>query len=353
MAITIDQFLRDLTERELLSTEDAQTVRRQLSANVPEPALKAGAESAPAGSSASLVLCDCLVQGKLRDDEHQLIYGAQRLRDDSAVTIHLLMPSGGTPRLNGSPASAVELSSRPRGITDVARHGAMVFVCCESLEAETLEQVILQNGALPLELATETLLQTARTLHRLSEQGFSLPEISADLLLLDEDGQVHVTGNHPAESLRSAVQHWTEPQPPAKRMYESLGKLYAFLLSGRGGKSESPAVIEFDDSLKAGENDPDPGLAQFARRVYARLIRRDDASPYRGWSELIEDLQRLLRDQALPIASSAPPAEISPAGKAPARAVNAETSRGMKGWIITALAIAGAAALALVWNALK
>ncbi len=32
MAITIDQFLRDLTERQLLSTEDAHAVRRQLSA---------------------------------------------------------------------------------------------------------------------------------------------------------------------------------------------------------------------------------------------------------------------------------------------------------------------------------
>jgi hypothetical protein len=351
MAITIDQFLRDLTERELLSPEEAQTVRGQLSANVPESAaLRAGSDQADAVTvmtPASLVLCDCLVRDKLRDDGHQLIFNAQSLSDDSAVTIHLLIPENGAEksRLNGAPANAGE-TSRPRAVTGVARHGEMVFICCKSLEAETLEQLVLQNGALPLELATETLLQTARTLNRLQEQGLFLQEVSPELLLLDEDGHVHLTGGSPHPFLKSDTRRSRAESP--YRLHESLGQLYLFLLSGRAAtKSASPDLAWFLHS--AGDEEAADGhRSQSAQRVYARLMDRDAGFGYNNFGELIQDLASLQAGQESPAAASS--AEAVPASKP---ASSAESSRPTARWVVAALVLVGAIVVMALFNALK
>jgi hypothetical protein len=345
MAITIDQFLRDLTERELLSAEEAHAVRRELTANAPK---RAGADQSERGSTSpgsstgladvgSLILCDCLIQDKLQDEEQQLIFHAQRLKDDSAVTIQVLLPgigegsTAGPARLNGSAAKAGSASALSKGITDVGRHGEMVFVCCEDLEAETLEQVVLQNGTLPLELATETLLQTARTLKRLQEQGLSLHEVTPELLLLDEDGKVHLTGNHHAEPLRSTICQCAEHDPPIPRLFESLGKLFAFLQTG-----EMDAISSLSPSVK---------------RVYLRLLSREGSQGYNRWDELIQDLESLLDGRDLSAPDELAPAERTEPISSAAATTPAATSNHALRWGI-ALALFAAVIVAII-TALK
>ncbi len=238
--------------------------------------------------------------------------------------------AGEQENLNGSAPKMLENLSGLKGITDVGRHGEMVCVCSQSLEAETLEQLVRQNGTLPLELATETLLQTAKTLQKLQEQGLSLHKVSPEWLLLDEDGQVHLMGNSATESLLSAICHCSDQAPPIPGLYESLGQLYAFLQTGQ-------TDLPFAE---------DTAFAQSAKQVQARLLEPDDAARYRDWNELIRDLECLLAGQPISppagrteVPSSSPMAEVENA-PVPGR------PKSNRRWLIIALAVLAAAIIA-------
>lgn len=361
MAITIDQFLHDLTERQLLSEEEAHAVRRRMASPLAECAAQlAGPErmepaSLPAEPSttlanpARLVLCDSVIQNKLQADESHLIFNAQRIRDKSPVTIHVLVPGQAmesslpSPRLNGSATPPKDQPMRPQGIADVGRHGEMICICCESLEGETLEQVVSQNGPLPLELATETLLQTARTLKRLEERGLWIGEISPDVLLLDEEGRIHLMGQHLARIPKTGqCQCGTESS--VKRLHQSLGKLYAYLHSAQVGNADASVEMNVSPEGAKASN----ALHRSAKLVFARLWGQNAIALYPGWDDLVRDLEAMLRGQELSQpeaqAKDSMPSEAAAVVKAPLAREESTKPIGQQAlWWIVGLAIASAA----------
>lgn len=344
MAITIDEFLRDLTERQLLSSEEAHAVRRRI-----EPGTIPAEPSTTLANSARLVLCDSVIQTKLQADENFLIFDALRIRDESPVTIHVLVPGQGREsqapaRLNGSASQTKEPSSRPQGIADVGRHGEMICVCCEALEGETLEQVVSQNGSLPLELATETLLQTAKTLKRLEERGLSIGEISPDVLLLDNDGRIHLMGQHLARVSRSGPCQ-CGGENSAKRLHPSLGKLYAYLQTARPWNADSPSEMALPADGPSGQ----ALLYRSARVVFSRLMEQGAGPHYPGWDDLIRDLECLLsgREISIPVESKSRDAS-APMVLAESVPVSSLKNKSSALWVTAGLVLLGAAVLGII-----
>ena len=348
MAITIDQFLRDLTEKQVLSGEELSAFRRELAVAAPKSASRSSptknggpvgalTKEAAATDAAALVLCDCLITEKLRAESNHWVFAATRLKDDAPVTIHVLRPEGTTEAgrtqagRNGTAAKTDAGPAAAMRIASVGRYGEMLCLCSESIEAETLEELVLQHDGLPLELATETLLGIVQTLKEIQSRGLELTSVSADRLLLDEDGRVHLSGRDPAGIDFASGRPANQPAIPSTRLLASLGDLFEFLQTG--GKAESAEEPDSFASLRAS-----------ARVVADRLLMREATLGYKRWDELLRDLETLQNGRELEEASKAerrPDAEIASA-----------TPAGQGFWLPIAVAIAAVAALA-VWAVLN
>lgn len=363
MAITIDEFLHDLTERQLLSVEEAHAVRRRMTNPLPdstgqrvgsqrrEPGTIPAEPSTTLAHPARLVLCESVIQNTLQADESHLIFSALRIRDQSPVTIHVLVPGQGievplaAPRLNGSAPQSKDPPAHPHGITDVGRHGEMLCVCCEPLNGETLEQVVSQNGSLPLELATETLVQTARTLKQLEERGLCIGEVSPDVLLLDEEGRIHLTGLHLAR-LPKPGHCQCSGEPSTNRLHLSLGRLYAYLQTARAWSLDST----FELALPA-DGPPTP-LHRSAKLVLSRLMGREAAPHYPGWDELIGDLECLLNGREISLPMEPKPRDVAAPVNEPTKepvAASAPKNNSIAVWVTVGLVMV----VAVVVGAIK
>jgi hypothetical protein len=207
----------------------------------------------------------------------------------------------------------------------------MLCLCCESIEAETLEELVLQHDGLPLELATETLLGIVQTLKEIQSRGLELMSVSADQLLLDEDGRVHLSGRDPAGIDFASGRQANQQALPSTRLLASLGELFEFLQTG--GKSVS-----------AEEQASSARLELSARVVSDRLLMRDATLGYKRWEELLRDLEALQEGREL--------AEASKSERRPDAEIASAKPAGKGFWLLVAVAIAIAAALA-VWGILN
>lgn len=354
MAITIDQFLRDLTERRLLSGEEASAFRRKFVPSANDALAATGNNVAANGSSSKtmtktaptsspLILCNCLLKERIQDDQNHLIFLAQHLQNNASVSLHVLRPQeakANTPISSTAPGKTVEPfpNSPPQGILDVGRHGELVCVCCQTIEAESLHEIVQQYEQLPLELATESLLQTVKTLEQLQNRGLQLNTISADQLLLDEDGHIHLTGRNPATFLTTPRSDSDELPIPTPRLLEALGTLYLFLQTG-----DSDAPSSMGDEAEAGNKS--------TQLVSGRLMGSRGLPRYESWEELIRDLESLLKGQelSLPASQSREPLpqslspEPKPATPTPASAPAHDSASPSKWGILVGLALVGLA----------
>lgn len=365
MAITIDQFLRDLTERRILSGEEASAVRQELaptddrsaSAATNRREAKNGSASHTATQTVSvpdsspLVLCNCLVKERIQDFDNHLIFRAQHLQKDATVSLHILVPRGSMAidpnpdSVDGASDEKVAQSSASVAILDVGRHGDMMCVCCQPIEAESLLEVVQQYEKLPWELATESLLETVKTLARLQSQGLQLESISPEQLLLDEEGQVHLTGQNLATTLRHATSPMEGSPPPTIPLFESLGALYLFLQTGQ---SAAPS----------GKWSEDEAGSKSAALIYQRLTRTNGMACYESWTGLIHDLESLLAGQellspALQTVEPTPTPIPEPAGIAAQTAeklpTDSETSSSRQGLVIGLVLLGGIAVAVAAW----
>ncbi len=350
MAITVDQFLRDLTERRLLSGEDARAFRRQLTENAQSQSSEESAlveeshfatQTTAEASPLPLILCDCLIHEKLHEENDRLIFAARRLEDNSPVWMHILGPAS-LPNSNHQQNSAevratngLAFRSGPAGIVEVGRHGEMICVCCESLEAETLADVVSQNGPLPWELAGECLLETAGSLKRFSDAGFIPERISADELFLDEEGKIHLSGREPGWIAGSFPCRCDDQPLALERIFQSLGELYHFLQTGRAWDSAAGSGESSSEAMAA--------MSQSAKLIKDRLLKTAGSPGYESWDALIADLKKLVSGEAIDWPAASIPREAAlPSSRptpAPPQPAPAKTGR----WIALALFLLAAA----------
>lgn len=358
MAITIDQFLHDLTERRALSGEELSAVRRELTAHAREPASdlapnrgetssESSGQASTATATAPLVLCDCFITERIHDEADHLIFQARRIEDDSPVTLHVFMPGGGDEFEPFAPSRTPE--SQPAifmGIVNVERQGEMICVCCETIESDTLEDIVREYDRLPLDLATETLLQTVYALKRWQERGLKLAAVSPEQLLLDDDGRIHLAGESPSGRIAEPWRLIDEPIPPSVDLLQSLGRLYDYLQWGKAGRSAEDSNGEAEGvSVSA------------ATVVRERLLGKAGAGRYDGWDDLIRDLETLLEGgEASPsresLTSQTADEIETPAKRVPAGPTNPVRSKTSRRWLLFAFALLTGVILA-AWTMLK
>jgi len=284
-----------------------------------------------------LVLCDCLIHEKIHDDADQWIFTARQLDDDAQAMIHVMMPKGkaaaaSSPSRNGSLSSNAS-DENALAIVKVRRRGDVISMCCRSLEADTLAELVRQHDGLPLSLATESLLGTVRALEQIAAEGLEPVAISAEQLLLDDDGIVHLSGNDLVALFERSIYLATARVGPTDSILRSLGKLFDQLQTGSGTE---------------GEVDADGVHLPSARFVRNRLLGNAEMPAYRHWEDVIHDLELLKDGQEItdwPESQAAlTPADRQAIPSRPDGSDSTATNR----WLAWAVALA-ALGIAAVW----
>lgn len=212
MAIPLEQFRRQLSASTLLPDEELDS----LLAELPPEERPADSEQLAKllvkkklltpfqtrqiyyGKGKSLLLGNYLVLDKLGQGGMGLVYKAQHRRMERIVALKVLSP--------GVTRSATALSRFHREVKAAARlvHPNIVtaydadeadgthYLVMQYVAGEDLSALVHRNGRLPLRLALEYLIQTARGLQYAHEQGIVHRDIKPSNLLLDVDGTIKI-----------------------------------------------------------------------------------------------------------------------------------------------------------------
>jgi hypothetical protein len=277
-------------------------------------------------------------------------------------------------------ARAVARVSHPNIVTVIDRgvDGGRQYIVFEHVEGESLKELVLRSGRLPLHRAVELALAVADGLAFAHGHGLVHRDVKPQNVLLSSEGEVKVTDFGIASSLDVedgvtqtgtvvgtgeylAPEEASGEVSPATDLY-SLGVVLWELLTGDvpfgGGNSVAAAVSQLNEplpSLREQRPDAPPRLAAAVERALAT----DPARRFPSMSALAAELRACLSeiegeapvedDRALTLVS-APVPEPAPAG-APAPAPRRRRTRSRRrlvAFAMLALAAAGAALVAVL-----
>jgi predicted Ser/Thr protein kinase len=239
-------------------------------------------------------------------------------------------------RFRREATAAARLSSAPNVVTvfDVAEHRGRPLIVMEYLEGGSVHDRLREGGRVPRDRALRWLEQAADALDRAHSHGVVHRDVKPANLLLDREGNVHVsdfgiastTGDDtltaPGTVLGTAgylspEQARGEPATAASDRY-ALGVVAFELLTGRRPFSgdtptteafahihaDVPSAVAVDPTLPAGVDD-----------VFRRALAKDPAERPAGARELVNELQVALAEHEAPA-----PTVVLPA--VPARVVH-------------------------------
>jgi eukaryotic-like serine/threonine-protein kinase len=267
-------------------------------------------------------------------------------------------------RFRREATAAARLSSAPNVVTvfDVAEHRGRPLIVMEYLEGGSVYDR-LRNGRVPREQALTWLEQTASALDRAHTNGVVHRDVKPANLLLDRDGNVHVsdfgiastTGDDtltaPGTVLGTAgylapEQARGEPASAASDRY-ALGIVAFELLTGRRPYAGDTPTTDAFAHLHADVPSAtalDPTLPTRVDTVFRHALAKDPADRPATAQELVTELRSAL-------AADAPAPTRALAEQSTARVVH-RTRRMSKGalvaLVVTALLVAGFVAAALV-----
>jgi len=228
----------------------------------------------------------------------------------------------------------------------VERQGEMICVCCETIESDTLEDIVREHERLPLDLATETLLQTVYALKRWQDRGLEIPAVSPEQLLLDDDGRIHPAGQFSSSRFAEPWRLIDEPIPPSVDLLQSLGRLYDYLQGRKAG-----------GSAEASNGEAEGVSVSAAMAVRDRLFGKAGAGRYDGWDDLIRDLETLLEGGEATVSQNSLTSQTAdeietPQEPVPADQTNPVPSKTSGRWLLLALTLLTGVILA-AWTMLK
>jgi serine/threonine-protein kinase len=224
--------------------------------------------------------------------------------------------------------TAAKLSGYPHVITifDVGEHEERPFIVMEYLEGGTVHDR-LRNGRVPAEQALEWLAQTAEALDRAHASGVVHRDVKPANLLLDREGNVHVsdlgiasaagqdTLTLPGTVLGTAgylspEQARGEPATPASDRY-ALGVVAFELLTGRRPFEADTATTEAFAHVNApvpSAKRLDPQLPDGIDAALARALAKNPKDRPRSSAELVAGLRDAFRSDPSPtvVATAAP-----------------------------------------------
>ncbi|OQA23717.1 MAG: Serine/threonine-protein kinase PrkC [Chloroflexi bacterium ADurb.Bin360] len=204
--------------------------------------------------------------------------------------------------------------SHPHIVTiyEVGQHEGHIFIAMEYVEGMSLEQLILDQGALPLERTTRILRQVAEALDYAHKRRFLHRDIKPANILLAEDDRVVITDFGIAKALEGSgatarltssgtvlgTPAYMSPEQIQGLAVDHRSDLYAFgivayeMLSGQ---------VPFDGTttalLYAQVNNPPPAITRFApglpphvEWVISRMLAKQPSERFISASEFVEAL---------------------------------------------------------------
>ena len=212
MSVSLERFVRHLTESGLMSATDiasfqdslppekrpknAETLARELvRAN---KLTKYQAQAVYQGKTKGLVFGQYVVLDKLGEGGMGVVLKAQHRRMKRMVAIKVLSSAavkqaGVVERFHREVEAAAKLS-HPNIVTayDADEHQGMHYLAMEYVEGRDLAALVKQRGPLEVRQAVECILQAARGLQYAHSKGIVHRDIKPGNLLLDKEGTVKI-----------------------------------------------------------------------------------------------------------------------------------------------------------------
>ncbi len=340
MAVSFDQFARQVVETGLLSTEDIGDV---LASIRPEQQPEDGGQLARllvkckaltafqaqqiyGGKGKSLVLGNYVILDKIGQGGVGIVFKAEHKRMKRVVALKTLSPTviqspGAVHRFQREVEAAAKLD-HPNIVTahDADEANGTHFLVMQYVDGADLAAIVKQHGPLPVQTALWYLLQTARGLSYAHARGVIHRDIKPSNLLLDRNGTIKILDMGLARLDAASSDHdqltgsglimgtadYMAPeqavdthQADARADIYSLGATLWYLLTGRLVYLGDTLVMR----LLAHQNNPIPSLPSICsqaspqlERVLQRMLTKTPDLRYQSMSEVITDLERCLGD---------------------------------------------------------
>jgi class 3 adenylate cyclase/tRNA A-37 threonylcarbamoyl transferase component Bud32 len=210
------------------------------------------------------------------------------------------------------------------------------FIVMEHMAGGTLKDRIQKEGALPPAVATTLALQIARALEAAHRRGIIHRDVKPQNVLLTEDGEAKVADFGIARAAASSTMTKTgsvlgtahylspeqalgQPASPQSDLYSLGVVLYEMLTGELPYDAETPMGIAMKHV--SGQMRPpkevNPNVPEGINAVAVKLLAPDPEDRYKSAAEVVEDLERVQREEA-PVAGAAAPQAAAPVSAPPA-----------------------------------
>ena len=219
-------------------------------------------------------------------------------------------------------ARAVAQLTHPSIVTVIDRgdENGRPYIVFEYIEGENLKQLLLREGALPVEQALETALQIARALEAAHRRGLLHRDVKPQNVLLAEDGRAKVTDFGIARArgaegltLTGTVLGTSDYIPPEQARGEptgepgdvySLGAVLYELLTGEvpyeGDNPVAVAMRHVHDAVPS-VRARRPDVPERVDALVRRSLAKDPADRFASMGQLIAELEACLRGEPPPV----------------------------------------------------
>jgi beta-lactam-binding protein with PASTA domain/class 3 adenylate cyclase/tRNA A-37 threonylcarbamoyl transferase component Bud32 len=197
------------------------------------------------------------------------------------------------------------------------------YIVIEHVQGGNLKDRILEKGPLPPDEATAIALQVARALRDAHDYGVVHRDVKPKNILLTEEGEAKVADFGIARAVAASTvtktgfvvgtAHYLSPEQvlgrpatPRSDLY-SLGVVLYEMLTGRvphDAETQVGIVMKHVSGRPLPPKDVNPEVPEEPDAVVTRLLARDPEDRYRDAAELIEDLERVQRDEPLATADT-------------------------------------------------
>lgn len=339
MPVTVENFLRHLSDSGLLTAEetnrlDAQIPKDKRSQDAKELArdlvrqnklTQFQAQALYSGKSKGLILGNYILLDKIGAGGMGMVFKAQHRRMKRLVAVKVLPQAAKDPNLAKRFKREVEAAAKLTHPNIVAAYDAdefegKHFLVMEYVEGVDLAKYVKDNGTLPVDKALDYVLQVARGLEHAHAQGIVHRDIKPANLLLNNQNTIKILDMGLARIQESAkpslpideeaaltdmgnlmgtVDFMSPEQALDSRQADHLSDLYSlggtlhFLLTARpmfGGETMMARIMAHRESpipsLRAARKDIPPEVDA----IFQRLVAKNKEARYPSATELIRDL---------------------------------------------------------------
>ena len=351
MPVPLEQFVRQLSESGVISPEEIEAARSQISAELLNPAdaqpfarelirqRKLTAYQATAvykGQGGELVYGTYVVLDKLGQGGMGTVFKAEHRRMKRIVALKVMSPAGmksadAVKRFHREVEAAAKLT-HPHIVAalDADEARGVHFLVMEYVEGNDLAALVKKTGPIPVDKAVQYITQAARGLAHAHQEGVVHRDIKPANLLLDKSGTVKILdmglarltdsgtgqaaeGLTQSGSVMGTVDYMSPEQAldtkhaDAKSDIYSLGCSLYYLLTGQSvysGDTLMKKLLAHREQPVPSLRDARPDAPESLAAMFRKFIAKKPEERYASMVDVIRDLEACLAGGAVLAATS-------------------------------------------------